>query len=293
VEGSGSLDAQITGLVIEADGTYVIIASRFGLAAGDSTGGFYLKLIESADSGLGNSVATALAITPDTPVQGEISSERFAQYFRFEAQANDVVTVRMERMDGGLDSFLTLLDSAGNEVATNDDFDGSQNAQINDALIPATGMYTIRATRFQGEAGLTTGRYRLTLANEGSALEDIPQDTQFIPYGSTLTGNIDDTTPELLYAFFGTQGDVVTVSMNRGDGDLDPVVAIMDATQHVLTSNDDSSGSQNALIDKYTLPTTGVYLLRAGDPVQRRGQDEHARELYSGAGAAVRLGGVL
>ena len=263
VPGSGSLDAEIESLVIEQDGTYVIIATRFGQAAGNSTGAFFLTLEEAADSGMGKTMATALEALEDLPVEGELSDERFARYYRFDARANDVVTVRMERLGGGLDSLLAIVDASGVELTSNDDTEGSQNSAIVDFLIPADGVYYVVATRYEREQGKTQGRYRLTFERGGNAFQDVPADTRFMPYGSTITGSIDDTTPRLEYAFYGQAGESVTVAMSRADGDLDPVVEILDATQRVVASNDDSDGNQNARIDRYTLPVTGVYYLRA------------------------------
>lgn len=263
VPGSGSLDAEIESLVIEQDGTYVIIATRFGQAAGNSYGAFFLTLEEAADSGMGNTMATALEALEDLPVEGELTGERFARYYRFEARANDVVTVRMERIGGGLDSLLAIVDANGTELTTNDDTEGSQNSAIVDFLIPTDGVYYIVATRYEREQGKTQGRYRLTFERGGNAFQDVPTDMRFVPYGSTLTGTINDTTPDAVYAFYGQAGESVTVAMSRADGDLDPVVEILDSTQRVVASNDDSEGSQNARIDRYTLPVTGVYYLRA------------------------------
>src|SRR5690606_28870164 len=263
VPGSGSLDAESSGLVIEEDGTYVIIASRFGQAAGNSRGAFFLTLEEAEDSGLGNSMAAPLPLLEDLPVEGEMTHERFARYYRFEAQANDVVSVSMQRLTGGLDAFLVIASEAGTELDSNDDTEGSQNAAIVDFLIPSDGTYYVIATRYLRGEGQTQGRYRLTFQRQRNVFEGVDEGIRFIPYGSTITGNIDDETPAVLYAFYGQQGETITAAMNRGDGDLDPVLEILDASQRVLVSNDDSDGSQNARIDRYTLPATGVYYIRA------------------------------
>lgn len=263
VVGSGSLDAEISSLVIQEDGTYVIIATRFGQAAGSSTGAFFLTLQEAADSGMGNTLATALDALVDLPMEGEITNERPARYYRFEARANDVISVRMQRLGGGLDAFLALINEAGVELAANDDTEGSQNSAITDFLIPADGVYFIVATRYEREQGKTLGRYQLEFTHSGNVTQDVPPGMNFMPYGSTMTGNINDATPDAVYAFYGQAGDAITVAMSRADGDLDPVVEILDAAQRVVASNDDSDGSQNARIDRYVLPSTGVYYIRA------------------------------
>jgi hypothetical protein len=58
-------------------------------------------------------------------------------------------------------------------------------------------------------------------------------------------------------------GDAVTVSLNRGDGDLDPVVRILDANRNIRANDDDSGGGQNARIARYVLPETGIYYIQA------------------------------
>ena len=84
-----------------------------------------------------------------------------------------------------------------------------------------------------------------------------------IDYGATLTGRIDDVTSQIRYAFRGEEGDVIRVSMNRGDGDLDCYLNILSESVSVLFHDDDGGGDQNALIEEYTLPYTGIFYLEA------------------------------
>jgi hypothetical protein len=205
-----------------------------------------------------------LPLNLDETVDGDITNENFTRYHRFEASANDLINIRMERLTGGLDAFVRLLDNNGAELASNDDIEGSQNSAINQFLVPADGFYVIAATRFEGREGQTTGQYRLTLELQENLQSDIPEDVTFIPYGSTLTGRIDDETPSMAYAFFGREDEIVTASLNRGDGDLDPVIEILNESGTVLVSNDDAGEqTRNARIERFRIPQTGVYYLRA------------------------------
>ena len=45
----------------------------------------------------------------------------------FEAKQNDLITIRMNRINGTVDSFLVLADSNLQEVASDDDSGGGQN----------------------------------------------------------------------------------------------------------------------------------------------------------------------
>lgn len=260
---STPFDSSIIGLIIEEDGTYVIVVSRYGQAAGNSSGNFVLTLEEADNSGLGNTVQTAIPLTPGTLINGEISDRQFTKYYRFEAQTDDIMTIRMSRGGGVLDAFLVLANTGLIELVSDDDSGGGQDAMIEQYRIPAAGTYYIIATRFEREAGTSVGTYRLELQSLGNAFDNVADDILRISYGTTVTGRIDDDTPELLYAFWGVEGDTITLSMNRGDGNLDPVVSILNIDQDPVIRDDDSGGGQNARIGSYTIPVTGTYYVRA------------------------------
>lgn len=261
--GSGSLDAGVRSLVIEEDGTYVIVATRYGEAAGISSGRFILTLEEADNSGLGNAPETALILTLNESLEGEITNQNPVKFYAFEAQRDDIINVKMTRTSNSLDAFLALTDENLQELTSDDDGGGGQNAQINSFRIPSTGKYYVLATRLDRNDGTTAGNYRLELQGLGNAFDGVPEGMQRISYGTTITGRIDETAPEVLFAFFGQQGDAVTVSLNRGDGDLDPAVEILDSEQNVRAADDDTGGGQNARIARYILPASGLYYVRA------------------------------
>lgn len=261
--GSGSLDAAVNGLLIEEAGTYVIVATRYGETAGTSSGRFILTLEQAQNSGLGNSAQAAEPMLYGASVNGEVTERSYEKYYVFDAKQNDLISIRMNRETGSVDSFLVLADANLQELAIDDDGGGGQNAKIDGYLIPADGKYYIIATRLDRESGTTAGRFRLDLQSLGNAFDGVPEGMQRLSYGTTITGRIDETTPEITFAFFGTEGDAVTVSLNRGDGDLDPVLNILDSNQNVVKQDDDGGGGQNARIARYVLPRTGIYYLRA------------------------------
>lgn len=269
------LDARIEGFVIPTDGTYIIIASRYGVDIGTSTGGFTLSLDEATNSGLGNSAQAAVPIRIGARVEGLLTINQWRRFYRFEAQQDDIVTIRMTRPDctgGCLDSYVSLLNAGLNELAFNDDAnEDTQNALIEGFRIPANGTYYIMASRYLLEDGLTTGSYVLELDDLGNAFDGVPEGVLRMNYGISTTGTIDEITPEVVYAFFGIEGETITISMNRSVGDLDPFLVLQDAEFTTLVRNDDNGIDQNAGISSFTLPTTGIYYIRAtrfnGDPL--------------------------
>jgi hypothetical protein len=264
VPGSGT-DAHIETLVIPEDGVYYIIASRYGLASGNSAGNFALTLQEAENSGLGNSALSALPIRMGETIEGELTHDAFEKYYRFSARQNDIITVSMDRIGGSLDAFVAITNANVQELAFNDDAtDETQNSLINDYLIPADGIYFVIATRYQRESGATAGRYRLRIDGTGNAFADVPPDIRRMSYGTSVTGGIDDITPSIRYAFWGVEGDAITASMSQSDGDLDPFINILAADgETILVSDDDSAGRPNARIQRFTIPETGVYYLEA------------------------------
>jgi hypothetical protein len=98
-------------------------------------------------------------------VQGTIDAEVAGGRYTFAATTDDVISIYMSRDSGDLDAQLILLDSAGNEIARNDDEAGQQtrDAAIEFFTIPADDTYTIVATRYQENIGVSSGDYTLTL----------------------------------------------------------------------------------------------------------------------------------
>ena len=108
---------------------------------------------------------------PVIPIQygdtqpGSIQDTTFAVYFTFNGQAGDVITIAMNRTAGDLDALVALRDPNGNMIGVSDDIAGenTRDAQLESITLPANGTYTIIATRFQQDIGLTKGDFTVTL----------------------------------------------------------------------------------------------------------------------------------
>jgi len=258
----GTLDAAINGFIIRDSGVYVIIASRFGEAAGRSKGSFVLTLASGAESGLGKSIDLAFPLLPGIPVQGVITDKNDTQFYSFTGKKDDIVSIRMNRTGGALDSFLRLLDPTQREIANDDDSGGGQNSLISSFVLPMDGTYTIVATRFDPTQETSVGPYEIQIDVSGNAFQNVANVPR-IEVGSTVQGSITATAPQMVYVFVGRQGDALTISMSKVDGNLDPRLIILNADQKPISSDDDSGGGQNAKIDPFTVPTTGIYYIVA------------------------------
>ena len=111
-----------------------------------------VPLAHADDHGDDRASATRVELPSET--SGEIDPGDDEDWFRFEVAADGDVTAEST---GGLDTVGALYDAAGNELAVNDDADGSRNFRIQRTL--AAGTYYVRVTSF----GSGTGSYVLRL----------------------------------------------------------------------------------------------------------------------------------
>lgn len=287
------LNSAIIDVVLPQDGSYTITAGRYQGANGSTSGDYELELTaDGIDVVIDEPDATPEAPTT-TDATGadavvytdEISDANFERTYTFEGSSGDVVTIEMIADSGTLDSLLILVGPSGNEVARNDD----QSLTSTDALLPdltlsETGTYTIIATRYQGENGLSAGNFTLTLSIiSANPVVDAGSDTGIDPpaepvpgveggisatvmaVGDTVSGTIDGANLEDRYVFNGTAGQVITITMTTISGSLDPYVSLLDEQGTEIAFNDDDikSVGNDAVILGFKLPADGTYTIVA------------------------------
>jgi hypothetical protein len=194
-------------------------------------------------------------------VAGSVSDEIPSRYFRFDASRGDVITVTLNTEAGNLDPALTLVDAQQIELAQDDDGDDGRNARIAAFTVPRSGIYYLLATRHDGVEGQTSGEFTLELSGRpgvvgGRALE--------IVYGASVSGLIDESRVLEEYVFFGQQGDVITITMERTTGNLDSLVTLYDSDRKQIAFDDDSGGGEkDSVIERFVLPSNDMYILVA------------------------------
>jgi len=86
-----------------------------------------------------------------------------------------------------------------------------------------------------------------------------------ISYGDTVSGTINQTNKFVLYTFEGEAGDQVRIGMDATAGTLDPTLFLLSPEGTQMASNDDAvlNETMNSLIDNFTLPADGTYIIVA------------------------------
>jgi hypothetical protein len=80
--------------------------------------------------------------------------------------------------------------------------------------------------------------------------------------GQSYEGDLTAENSMHLYAFQGSSGASVTLSMSQTGGTLDPFLVLLGSDGHTLAWDDDSAGNLNASLSA-SLPDNGVYFVLA------------------------------
>lgn len=237
-DSAGNLDSRIGPVTLDA-GTYTIRATSYAYrnsSTSTSTGAFTLSVAEFETN----------LIEYTQRVEGELTDTLLTANYSFRGEAGDAVVIRMESSD--FDSYLTLRDTAGNEIAYNDDGAGNLNSLIGPFTLPETGDYLIEARSLRGSS---TGRYTLSLDRVEMAQ---------IAYGETVEVAFDARNSAFYFAFDASAGDVITVSAVSG-GSIDTRLSLNDQYNYQLISDEDSGPGFDPEIYNYVLNSSGTFTL--------------------------------
>ncbi|HEY9881586.1 MAG TPA: trypsin-like peptidase domain-containing protein [Leptolyngbyaceae cyanobacterium] len=147
---------------LPASGEYIILANSY--AEGEA-GGYQLRLTDQASNGRpqqstqsnrsGYLLREQGSLGPDSPVLSDNSP--YAEY-RFQGEAGQRVQITLESSD--FDTYLLLVNQAGDVVGENDDVDSrTTNSQLV-LTLPESGTYSVIVNSYSSQEA---GRYRLTV----------------------------------------------------------------------------------------------------------------------------------
>jgi len=103
----------------------------------------------------------------------------------------------------------------------------------------------------------TVGLAQTTPQPAATALPVFP-----IQPGSSVEGNISDSSPAVRYSIDARAGDVLTLRMDATSGNLDPFLTLFGPDEELIDQDDDSGDGRNAAITT-TLPRPGRYVIEA------------------------------
>lgn len=196
---------------------------------------------------------------------GTLSEATPRQVWTYQGHAGETVTINAidpsltDPLQLNLDMAVRVSGPTGAEIAYNDDqlgldLFGAYDAQIADLVLPADGVYTVAVEWVQGG-----GAYLLSVRSD-----------QWAAVGADnvirVAGALIDAAPVERWAFAGSEGDVITLTMITQSGDLDPALELLGPDGARLAYNDDTTDAAmgvNAQISRVRLPATGTYIVEA------------------------------
>ncbi len=192
----------------------------------------------------------------------------------FSASAGDAIAVdisaRPTDIGSGLDSIITVLDSGGAVVATNDDGQGGGLDSFATFIAPANDDYTVQVVGF---GGTSEGEYLLTvngaittsiggLPSEVEPNNDLGSATP-MSVGDRISGAIDPSGDEDFFSF--TVDGPVTISIDldctQDGSSLDSTLELLDAGgSSIEFDDDDDDYPVDSIILNAALPGAGTYV---------------------------------
>lgn len=204
---------------------------------------------------------------------GTLGEDMPSAAFTFNGVTGSYVIISMRSDD--FDTYLVLLDSAGEVVAEDDDSGGELNAEIM-ATLPADDEYVILATSLHAYLSdgmvFAEGDFSLTLEEGDAPLVSptqvptsvpMPQDELSIAgsvaIGDSVTGELSNSMPNAGYTFTARAGDSVIITLTSED--FDTYLLLRNADGNDLQTDDDSAGNLNSRIGPFTIPVDGTYTI--------------------------------
>jgi Bacterial pre-peptidase C-terminal domain len=236
---AGRYTIQVAGTDANASGRVEIVISS---ASGDKSGGTRAQTQDQTQA-QGANLNISDTVPPDSPYTTT-----------FQASQGDVLTITVKAADNQLDPKVSLLDSTGAEVASNDDHESTDSAlgpydsQIPNFTIPKTDTYTISISGFAGIGG----KFDLTVApSNGTSINNtnptpgpiVP--TEVNPEGAQVIQGTVAAGETYTYDLQVTAGDVYTITVQSKTENFDPKVAIYLDNDYIIDNDDFGSSDPN------------------------------------------------
>lgn len=271
-DGLASVMPMLEAFSLPADGTYTLVATRFGFANGGSAGPYTLTLQGGSGTVPPPSGGAGVQwFTPDNPppglrpilynhwVHGVLDDANQDDWFVFRGQTGDQLAIRMAADSGDLDSFLLLTDAGGYEIGRSDDVSvGVSDAALDGFALPADGTYFIRATRYGFANGPSSGAYSLIIETDAEALPLSGDESQIpLSYGVPAGGSLSADNMGDPYTFQGTGGSTITISV-RGAG-IDTALSLRGPDGDELVYRSGWIAPGEVRLQDFVLPLDGSY----------------------------------
>ncbi len=264
-------------------GTYYIgisgngnISYNVATGSGTTTGstGTYSLTISRTVSDIGNTISTSRSVSIGTSVSDSIGISTDVDVYSFTATAGQTYSFDINLTSGSLlDSYLRLFNSAGTQIAFNNDGAGPGEALGKASYLSytfaTTGTYYLglsgngntayNITSGTGTTAGSTGGYTLTTANitPTGDPDDQISEAHFIASGSVATDSISNSTDVDMYDVSVAANVTLTFTVADNASSLTPLLRVFNSAGTQLAT----AGSGNGASLSFTFTTAGNYYI--------------------------------
>lgn len=194
-------------------------------------------------------------VTYSKPADGEINSGTEIGVYYFNGEAGDKVSIRLAPYGGGFpDSRVQLIAPNDTILKTQEAYNGNLNT-IEDCILPAGGIYTIRISEIQGDQ---TFKYTLRLYSRLYTLSHA--DT--IHFDKAVYDSLAPRVDGDCYLFKGIAGDTISIRL-APDSSGFPVSRLqLIAPNDIILKTQEAYNDNLNVIEDFILPTSGIYMIR-------------------------------
>jgi hypothetical protein len=235
---------------------------------GEATGAYRLAVTSAAipPDDAGNDASTRARIRSGQSATGNIEYEGDVDWYRLSARSGQTYRIALAGAgEGGLgDPLLRVIDAEGNELAANDDSEGSLNSAL-EFTPQASGNVFIEASAF---SNAYAGAYTLSVNGSAGPRDNLAADRNTrgrLTVGQSADGVLDFSNDRDWYRVRLQEGQSYRFTLNSaGDSPVgDPIVRIHNAQGEELGFDDDGGDGLNSYLE-FTAPATGNYFVDAG-----------------------------
>ena len=185
-------------------------------------------------------------------------------FYTFYARAGDQVQIELRTLSGNEAPGLLLFDPPPTNMDS-EPIASAHGRRANDTArlrysVPSSGDieiavgYSWRTSRIRFEL-----RLQLLPGDSGSLSDGGGR----IAYGQRKSGTLNDRNYFDDWTFNARAGDVVTITMDKTSGGIDPMLRLYNSAAEKLAENDDGGSGNNARISNYRIRRAGEYTIHA------------------------------
>ena len=248
---TGEVQATVD-LQVENSETFFVVLSN-GSTVG--TGPYALRLLRLNDPAAPVPLKFGEPVTASLDARGEID------VYSFEAQAGDVVRIRMKELETALEPRIEVFDSNGTFLSSEE----SSTVVTVGVQVEASGTFFVMLSdRMRDPFGnFGTGSYEVSLLR----LQDLLSGAVSVGFEETVAASIDVSGEFDVYSFEAQAGHVVRIRITRDTGsDVRPLVHVFNSDGTLLASA--ARGTQVNL--DMRVESSGTFFILMNDQEERR-----------------------